>query len=338
MDNNTILNNRYEIIRPVGFGGMAEVYLAHDTLLDRNVAIKMLRNQFLSDRDLLEQFRREAKSAARLIHPYIVNIYDVISEGGAQYIVMEYVEGVNLKRYLASHRLPLKAVLEIGVRLADALQHAHSRNVIHCDVKPQNILIDKNLNPKIADFGIAKMITNQTMVYTTSVMGSVHYISPEQASGGKITACSDIYSLGIVLFEMLTGRVPFTGETPVAVAMMHVEKPVPPLSAFMDHPPEGLQQILDRALAKKLEDRYHDAGELRRDLLELQLKLFPSGVDDYTAEVPFITDTPPELKESDGETTVIMRPVRSEEMQAAPGREYGPAERGDMAMTRRRSS
>ena len=234
---NTILNGRYRIIRPVGNGGMAEVFLAHDELLDRDVAVKMLRDQFLGDKELLEQFKREAKSAARLVHPYIINIYDVASEGDNQYIVMEYVDGVTLKEYMQEHKLSLNAVLEIGVRLADALQHAHSQKIIHCDIKPQNILLDQNMNPKIADFGIAKMVTNQTMVYSKSVMGSVHYISPEQASGGQITASSDVYSLGIVLFEMLTGQVPYKGTTAVAVAMMHVEKPLPRLADYMDNVP-----------------------------------------------------------------------------------------------------
>lgn len=204
----TVLKGRYEIIRPIGSGGMARVFLAHDLLLDRNVAVKCLRDQFLSDKELLEQFRREAKSAARLIHPYIINIYDVISDESGQYIVMEYVDGVTLKDYMKEHTLPLKDVLDIGAHLADALEDAHRHNIIHCDIKPQNILIDRNMNPKIADFGIAKMVSNQTMVYSNSVMGSVHYISPEQASGGKITASSDVYSLGVVLFEMLTGTCP----------------------------------------------------------------------------------------------------------------------------------
>ena len=307
----TILNGRYKIIRPVGNGGMAEVFLAHDELLDRNVAVKMLRDQFLSDKELLEQFQREAKSAARLVHPYIINIYDVVSEGNNQYIVMEYVDGVTLKEYMQEHKLSLNAVLEIGVRLADALQHAHSHHIVHCDIKPQNILLDKNMNPKIADFGIAKMVTNQTVVYSKSVMGSVHYISPEQASGGKITACSDVYSLGIVLFEMLTGQVPYKGTTAVAVAMMHVEKPIPRLADFMENVPEGLQEIMDKALAKRCEDRYGNAAQLRKDLLNLKMKLFPFSNEDYTQELGRMQAAAAAMSTPDEEgATVIMKPVR----------------------------
>lgn len=343
--NKTILNNRYEIIRPVGSGGMAEVFLAHDNLLDRNVAVKMLRDQFLADKELLEQFRREAKSAARLIHPYIINIYDVVSEGDIQYIIMEYVDGVTLKEYLKEHKLPLNAVLEIAVRLADALQHAHSRNIIHCDIKPQNILIDKYLNPKITDFGIAKMISNQTTVYTAAVMGSVHYISPEQAVGGKITASSDVYSLGVVLFEMLTGQVPFTGNTAVSVAMMHAEKPVPSLSDFMDEVPEGLQQIIDKALAKKVEDRYQNADELRRDLLDLKMKLYPFSSDEYKKDMQAVVpensySVAKETAEDDYGATMIMKPVRSTssefetEVQEETRQELPEQEADDMPLSR----
>lgn len=343
--NKTILNNRYEIIRPVGSGGMAEVFLAHDNLLDRNVAVKMLRDQFLADKELLEQFRREAKSAARLIHPYIINIYDVVSEGDIQYIIMEYVDGVTLKEYLKEHKLPLNAVLEISVRLADALQHAHSRNIIHCDIKPQNILIDKYLNPKITDFGIAKMISNQTTVYTAAVMGSVHYISPEQAVGGKITASSDVYSLGVVLFEMLTGQVPFTGNTAVSVAMMHAEKPVPSLSDFMDEVPEGLQQIIDKALAKKTEDRYQNADELRRDLLDLKMKLYPFSSDEYKKDMQAVVtessySAAKETANDDYGATMIMKPVRSTssefetEVQEETRQELPEQEADDMPLNR----
>lgn len=313
----TILNGRYELLRTIGCGGMAEVFLAHDQLLDRYVAVKMLRDQFLEDKELLEQFRREAKSAARLVHPYIINIYDVLAEGQNQYIVMEYVDGVTLKEYMQGHKLGLNAVLEIGVRLADALQHAHSHKVIHCDIKPQNILIDKNLNPKIADFGIAKMVTNQTMVYSKAVMGSVHYISPEQACGEQITASSDVYSLGIVLFEMLTGQVPYVGSTAVSVAMMHVEKPVPQLKDYMDAVPDGLQEIMDKALAKKSSDRYASAGQLRRDLLSLKMRLFPFSSEDYTQELGQLQQLekaePVAVEPAADEAgkTMIMKPVRS---------------------------
>ena len=308
---NTILNRRYEILRTIGQGGMAEVYLAHDILLDRDVAIKMLRDQFAADKALLEQFRREAKSAARLEHPYIINIYDVVSEGDKEYIVMEHVEGITLKEYLQNNKLSLNAVLEIGVRLADALQHAHSRNIVHCDIKPQNILVDKYLNPKITDFGIAKMVSNQTMVYTPTVMGSVHYLSPEQATGGRVTASSDVYSLGVVLFEMLTGKVPFDGNTPVAIAMMHADKEVPPLSDYLDEVPEGLQEILDTALAKNPAKRYLNAGALRRALLDLKMQLFPFSSNDYRKEMTIAIpqETRMSEEEMDG-ATMIMQTVR----------------------------
>lgn len=308
---NTILNRRYEILRTIGQGGMAEVYLAHDILLDRHVAIKMLREQFAADKALLEQFRREAKSAARLEHPYIINIYDVVSEGDKEYIVMEHVEGITLKEYLQNNKLSLNAVLEIGVRLADALQHAHSRNIVHCDIKPQNILVDKYLNPKITDFGIAKMVSNQTMVYTPTVMGSVHYLSPEQATGGHVTASSDVYSLGVVLFEMLTGKVPFDGNTAVAIAMMHAEKQVPPLSDYLDEVPVGLQEILDNALAKDPAKRYRNAGSLRRALLDLKMQLFPFSSNDYRKEMTIAIPQETRMSEEVLEgATMIMQPVR----------------------------
>lgn len=313
MDNNTktILNGRYQIIRPIGCGGMAEVFLAHDELLDRNVAVKMLRDQFLADKELLEQFRREAKSAARLVHPYIINIYDVISDETGQYIVMEYVDGVTLKEYMKEHRLPLNLVLEIAVRLTDALQHAHRHNIIHCDIKPQNILLDKNMTPKIADFGIAKMVSNQTMVYTKEVVGSVHYISPEQASGGKITACSDVYSLGVVIFEMLTGQVPYAGGTAVSVAMMHVECQVPKLSDYLENVPEGLQEIIDKTMAKRCEERYANAQELRHDLLQLKMRLFPFSSEEYKHELSETINVPAlNSAADDSDATVIMSPVR----------------------------
>ncbi len=316
--NKVILNNRYKIIRFIGGGGMAEVYLAHDMLLDRDVAIKMLRDQFMEDEELLEQFRREAKSAARLRHSSIINIYDVISDENGQYIVMEYVEGVTFKEFLAENggKLSVPVVLELGTRLAEALEHAHRHNIIHCDIKPQNILISKDLNPKIADFGIAKMISSHTAIYTSSVMGSVHYSPPEQVAGEKVTGSSDVYSLGIVLFEMLTGEVPFTGDTPMAVAMMHKEKPVPPLKNYLDDVPNGLQEIMDKALGKNTDERYLDAGELRRDLENLKARLYHEGTDykkGLSVTIPVNdpwegTEWPSAQEE--GDPTMILRPGR----------------------------
>ncbi|MCD8175491.1 MAG: Stk1 family PASTA domain-containing Ser/Thr kinase [Phascolarctobacterium sp.] len=316
--NKVILNSRYKIIRFVGGGGMGEVYLAHDMLLDRDVAIKMLRNQFMEDGELLEQFRREARSAARLRHSYIINIYDVISDENGQYIVMEYVEGVTFKEFLAENggKLSVPVVLELGTRLAEALEHAHRHNIIHCDIKPQNILISKDLDPKISDFGISKMISSQTVIYTSSVMGSVHYSPPEQVAGEKVTGSSDVYSLGIVLFEMLTGEVPFTGDTPMAVAMMHKEKPVPPLKNYLDDVPNGLQEIMDKALDKNTGERYLDAGELRRDLENLKARLYHEGTDykkGLSVTIP-VNDTWEGTEwpsaQAEGDPTMILRPGR----------------------------
>ena len=268
--NNQLLNDRYEIIKSIGCGGMAEVYLARDVLLERMVAIKVLRDQYVTDKALLDQFRTEARSAAKLVHPNIINVYDVSSSKDGYYIVMEYVDGITLKRFMEQNKLSVINALDIAIRVAEGLRHAHMRNIVHCDIKPLNILIDKNLNPKIADFGIAKMVSNQTQVYTNAIMGSVHYISPEQAEGDKVTCLSDVYSLGVVLFEMLTGQVPFDGDTPVAVAMMHTKKSIPALSNYMDNVPDGLQSILNKAMAKKPEDRYQSAEELgsRQELAE----------------------------------------------------------------------
>jgi len=290
-----IIKQRYRILKPIGSGGMSEVFLAHDEVLDRNVAVKRLRDQFTSDKELLKQFKREAKSAARLVHPNIIGIYDVIRDESGQYIVMEYVEGDTLKDVMKNYKIEPKAALQITMQLASALQQAHSRNIIHCDIKPQNILMCENMTPKIADFGIAKMVSGQTMVFNGNVMGSVHYISPEQANGEQVTFASDIYSLGIVLYEMLTGKVPFQGETPMSVAMMQVEKPLPKLSESMDNVPAAVQTVLDKMTAKKPANRYASAKDLCDDLDNL----LKNG----------IVDTAEAEEGMDG-STIIMAPVK----------------------------
>ena len=247
-----ILNGRYEILKSVGFGGMAEVYLAKDVLLDRKIAIKVLRKKFLDSKTQLEQFKREARSAARLIHPSIVTIYDVCDEGDISYILMEYVEGVSLKSFEEQNgRMDPALAVALTAQLASALAHAHKHNIIHCDIKPQNIVLTEAMVPKIVDFGISRIVSNETMAFTASVVGSVHYFSPEQAQGLAVTAQSDIYSLGIVFYEMLTGVVPFDGNNAVSVARKQVEEQAPPLKAYWPDAPDELQMIIDKALAKE---------------------------------------------------------------------------------------
>ncbi len=272
-----ILNGRYEILKSVGFGGMAEVYLAKDVLLDRKIAVKVLRKKFLDNKAQLEQFKREARSAARLIHPSIVTIYDVCDQGDISYILMEYVEGVSLKTFEEQNgRMDPGLAVALAAQLASALDHAHNHNIIHCDIKPQNIVLTQSMVPKIVDFGISRIVSSETMAFTASVVGSVHYFSPEQAQGLAVTAQSDIYSLGIVFYEMLTGRVPFDGDNAVLVARKQVEEQAPPLKAFWPEAPEALQRIIDKALAKDVADRYATAEDMRNDLLEVKNQIYPS--------------------------------------------------------------
>lgn len=272
-----ILNGRYEILKSVGFGGMAEVYLAKDVLLDRKIAVKVLRKKFLDNKNQLEQFKREARSAARLIHPSIVTIYDVCDEGDISYILMEYVEGVSLKAFEEQNgRMDPGLAVALTAQLASALDHAHKHNIIHCDIKPQNIVLTEAMVPKIVDFGISRIVSNETMAFTASVVGSVHYFSPEQAQGLAVTAQSDIYSLGIVFYEMLTGKVPFDGNNAVSVARKQVEEQAPPLRTYWPEAPDALQGIIDKALAKNLQDRYATAEDMKNDLMRVKNLIYPS--------------------------------------------------------------
>ena len=282
-----ILNGRYEILKSVGFGGMAEVYLAKDVLLDRKIAVKVLRKKFLDSKTQLEQFKREARSAARLIHPSIVTIYDVCDEGDISYILMEYVEGVSLKAFEEQNgRMDPALAVALTAQLASALDHAHKHNIIHCDIKPQNIVLTEAMVPKIVDFGISRIVSNETMAFTASVVGSVHYFSPEQAQGLAVTAQSDIYSLGIVFYEMLTGKVPFDGNNAVSVARKQVEEQAPPLKEYWADAPDALQEIIDKALAKNLQDRYATAEDMRNDLMRVKNLIYPSKNNE-----PFFPDT-----------------------------------------------
>ena len=293
-----ILNGRYEILKSVGFGGMAEVYLAKDVLLDRKIAVKVLRKKFLDSKTQLEQFKREARSAARLIHPSIVTIYDVCDEGDISYILMEYVEGVSLKAFEEQNgRMDPMLAVALTAQLASALDHAHKHNIIHCDIKPQNIVLTEAMVPKIVDFGISRIVSNETMAFTASVVGSVHYFSPEQAQGLAVTAQSDIYSLGIVFYEMLTGKVPFDGNNAVSVARKQVEEQAPPLKSYWPEAPDALQRIIDKALAKNIKDRYATAEDMKNDLMEVKNLLYPSKNNepfiDRTIELQAIAATSP---------------------------------------------
>jgi beta-lactam-binding protein with PASTA domain/tRNA A-37 threonylcarbamoyl transferase component Bud32 len=264
-----VYSGRYEIVEHLARGGMAEVYVAHDQLLDRRVALKVLFPEFAADRSFVERFRREARSAAALNHPNIVSVYDTGEENGAYYIVMEYVEGRTLRDIIRSEGplLPQRAA-DIGADIAGALAFAHRHGVVHRDVKPGNVLIDRAGRVKVADFGIARAGDMQeNLTQTGAVMGTATYFSPEQAQGGAIDPRSDVYSLGVVLYEMATGRPPFSGDSPVAIAYQHVrETPAPPSSVNADVPPDFEACVL-KCMAKNPANRYATADDLRADLI-----------------------------------------------------------------------
>ena len=261
------LNNRYQIIEKIGGGGMAEVFHGYDTYLNRDVAIKILRDQYIEDTNFIERFRQEACSAANLLHPNIVNVYDVGSENNFYYIVMEYVVGPTLKEYITQKGyLDPREALHIAAGIASGLIQAHIHNVVHCDIKSHNILVDQGGSVKITDFGIAKMMNEVSPEKAKEVVGSVYYLSPEQACGKEVTPQSDLYSLGIVLFEMLTGKLPFEADTPMKVALQHVEQTIPSLKALKPDLPGFLDKIVTKALAKKPEFRYKSAQEFLADI------------------------------------------------------------------------
>lgn len=260
----TKLVQRYQILERIGGGGMAVVYKARCTLLNRIVAVKVLRHQFAVDEEFVRRFRREAQAAASLSHPNIVNIYDVGQENDIYFIVMEYVEGETLKDFI-EREAPLEPARAVNItrQIANALYHAHYNKIIHRDIKPHNVLISKDGRIKVADFGIARAVTNTTQTFSpNSLVGSVHYFSPEQAKGKLATEQSDLYSLGIVLYEMLTKTLPFDGDSPVSIALKHIQQTVPPATRYNPSVPPGLQAILDKLLAKDQSQRYESVIEL----------------------------------------------------------------------------
>lgn len=265
LNQGTYLQDRYEILGRIGSGGMSVVYKAKCHTLDRLVAIKVLKEEFASDENFVSKFKMEAQAAARLSHPNIVNVYDVVDEGNLHYIVMELIEGITLKSYIEKKGfLENKEAIGIAIQVAQGIAAAHEQHIIHRDIKPQNMIISRDGNVKVADFGIARAVSSQTM--NATAVGSVHYISPEQARGGYCDERSDIYSFGITMYEMVTGRVPFEGDNTVAVALAHLETPITPLSQLNPVVSSGLEQIILKCTQKKPDRRYSSIGDVITDL------------------------------------------------------------------------
>lgn len=261
------INGRYKIIGNIGSGGMANVFLAHDLILDREVAIKVLRFDFQNDQSAIRRFQREALAATELVHPNIVTVYDVGEEDGMQFLVMEYVKGMDLKRYIQTHYpVPYLQVVDIIQQVLSAVALAHQHRIIHRDLKPQNILINEEGVVKITDFGIAIALSETSITQTNSMLGSVHYLSPEQARGSMATNQSDIYAIGIILYEMLTGKVPFDGESAVTIALKHFQDDMPSIRIYDKNVPQSIENVVLKATAKEPADRYKTADEMREDL------------------------------------------------------------------------
>ena len=294
------INDRYEIIKSIGEGGMANVYLAYDTILDRNVAIKVLRGDLANDEKFVRRFQREALSASSLSHPNIVAMYDVGEDDGLYYIVMEYVEGKTLKQLLKKRgSLTLSEAIDIMLQLTDGMAHAHDSYIVHRDLKPQNIMIQDDGQIKITDFGIAMALNSTQLTQTNSVMGSVHYLPPEQAAGKGTTIKSDIYSMGIIFYELLTGELPFKGDSAVEIALKQMKEPLPDVHKLNNDIPQSIENIILKSTAKNPKNRYDDAKSMHNDLLT-------ALNDDRINEEPYVYPYP---ENEVDETTKIMEPI-----------------------------
>ena len=262
-----LINDRYQIIKTIGEGGMANVYLAYDTILERHVAVKVLRGDLATDEKFVRRFQREALSASSLAHPNIVEVYDVGEDNGIYYIVMEYIEGKHLKQILKKRgKLTLNEVVDIMLQLTDGMACAHDSYIIHRDIKPQNIMMLENGIVKITDFGIAMALNSTQLTQTNSVMGSVHYLPPEQASGKGSTIQSDIYSMGILMYELLTGTLPFRGDNAVEIALKHLKEPFPSIRKELPDIPQSVENVILKSVAKNPKNRYIDARAMHDDL------------------------------------------------------------------------
>ncbi len=295
------ISDRYQIIKSIGEGGMANVYLAYDTILDRNVAVKVLRGDLATDEKFVRRFQREALSASSLSNPNIVEVYDVGEDNGEYYIVMEYIEGKHLKTLLKKRgKLTVSEAVDIVMQITDGLSVAHDSYIIHRDIKPQNIMILENGLVKITDFGIAMAMNSTQLTQTNSVMGSVHYLPPEQASGKGSTLQSDIYSIGILFYELLTGKLPFKGENAVEIALKHLKEPLPSIKEEIPSIPQSVENIIIKATAKNPKNRYADAREMHEDL--------KTCLDPRRANEPKI-----KLKYQELDDTKAIKPIKVEE-------------------------
>ena len=299
----TLIGERFRLEEEVGSGGMSSVYRAFDPTLERQVAIKLMHRDISNDPDQLERFRREARAVAQMNHPHVVTVIDAGEDNGAPYIVFEYVAGETLKeRIRRAGRLPVPEAVAYAIEIARALESAHSHRLVHRDVKPQNVLIDRDGRAKVTDFGIARSLEAQGLTATGRVLGTTDYVSPEQALGHDVTEQSDIYSLGIVLYEMLTGEVPFKADTQVGVAMQHVREPLPDVQRRRPEISAALAAVVERATAKQTDNRYPAVGELVHDLEEvLAIEAARSG-------------------QATGEATTILRGLSSDTADFAPAR------------------
>src|SRR5207302_1521155 len=294
----TTLNGRYRLEARIAAGGMSTVYRALDETLQRQVAIKLMNREVASDSDQLERFRREARAVAQLSHPHIVGVMDYGQDGGRPYIVFEFVEGETLKeRIRRLGRLPVAEAVAYAIEIARALGAAHARHIVHRDVKPQNVLIDEEGSAKVTDFGIARTLDEEGLTVDGRVLGTTDYVSPEQALGQPVTGQSDLYSLGVVLYEMLTGEVPFKGDSQVAVAMKHVREELPDVQMRRPEVSAALAAVVDTATAKRIEDRYADDAELIADLEDV-LAIEAARAGATTGEVTSVLKTLPSRKQS----------------------------------------
>ena len=311
------INDRYQIIKSIGEGGMANVYLAYDTILDRNVAVKVLRGDLATDEKFVRRFQREALSASSLSHPNIVEVYDVGEDNGQYYIVMEYIEGCQLKQLLKKRgRLTLSEVIDIMLQITDGLSVAHDAYIIHRDIKPQNIMILDSGLVKITDFGIAMAMNSTQLTQTNSVMGSVHYLPPEQANGKGSTLQSDIYSMGILMYELLTGELPYKGDNAVEIALKHLKEKIPSVRDKYPEIPQSVENIIIKATAKNPKNRYADARSMNEDLR--------TCLDDSRVNEPKIVLPYPEFDEdrkpknatkATNKTDGIVKEIKSEEVE-----------------------